>query len=208
MSTPLIVKLFTQPRDAWKTARYKEEQEPRHYLPHLILLALIPVVCLYIGTTQIGWSLAEGENVKLSTKSALQLCALLYVAFLIGTMIMGGFIRWMSCTFEARPTLNQSIGFATYTTTPFFIAGIAGLYPSRWLAILVLGIASIYSTLLLFVGIAPFMRLPEGKAPLYAAAIWAVGLLVLVTILVSTILLWYNGLTPEYVRHSLGEVEG
>jgi hypothetical protein len=206
MMSASIIKLFTQPKHAWRDIRAQEDESPRQYLPHLVLLALIPVVCLFIGTTQVGWSLAEGERVWLSTKSALQLCALLYVATLLGVTLMGMFIRWMSRTFEARPTLTQCIGFATYTTMPFFVAGLAGLYPSRWLAIVVLGLASAYSTLLLFVGIGMFMRLPEGKAPLYAAAVWGVGLLVLVTVLVSTILLWYNGLTPEYVRNVLGEV--
>ncbi|MDF2643429.1 MAG: hypothetical protein K0R45_2703 [Pseudomonas sp.] len=201
-----IVKLFTQPKQAWRDIRAQEDESPRQYLPHLVLLALIPVVCLFIGTTQVGWSLAQGERVWLSTKSALQLCALLYIATLVGVVVMGLFIRWMSRTFSARPTFNQCIGFATYVSTPFYLAGIAGLYPSRWLAIVVLLLASGYSSLLLFVGIGTFMRLPEGKAPLYAAAVWGVGLLVLVTILVSTILLWYNGLTPEYVRHVLGEI--
>ena len=201
-----IVKLFTQPKQAWRDIRAQEDESPRQYLPHLILLALIPVVCLFIGTTQVGWSLAQGERVWLSTKSALQLCALLYIATLVGVVVMGLFIRWMSRTFSARPTFNQCIGFATYVSIPFYLAGIAGLYPSRWLAIVVLLLASGYSSLLLFVGIGTFMRLPEGKAPLYAAAVWGVGLLVLVTILVSTILLWYNGLTPEYVRHVLGEI--
>jgi ABC-type anion transport system duplicated permease subunit len=205
MSTA-IVKLFTRPRQAWRDIRAQEDEAPRQYLPHLVLLALIPVICLFIGTTQVGWSLAEGERVWLTAKSALQLCALLYVSTLLGVAVMGGFIRWMSRTFEARPTLNQCIGFTTYTTIPFFLAGLAGLYPSRWLAIVVLGLASMYSTLLLFVGIGTFMRLAEGKAPLYAAAVWGVGLLVLVTILVSTILLWYNGLTPEYVRDVLREI--
>lgn len=204
--TASLVKLFTQPKHAWRDIRAQEDESPRQYLPHLVLLALIPVICLFIGTTRVGWSLAEGERVWLETKSALQLCALLYVAILLGVAVMGVFIRWMSRTFEARPTLNQCIGFATYVATPYFLAGLAGLYPSRWLAILVLGLASAYSTLLLFVGTGTFMRLPEGKAPLYAAAVWGVGLLVLVTILVSTILLWYNGLTPEYVRQVLGEV--
>lgn len=201
-----IIKLFTQPKHAWRDIRAQEDQAPRQYLPHLVLLALIPAICLFIGTTQVGWSLAEGERVWLSTKSAVQLCVMLYIATLIGVALMGFFIRWMSRTFQARPTLNQCIGFATYIATPFFVAGLAGLYPSRWLAILVLMLASAYSSLLLFVGIGPFMRLPEGKAPLYAAAVWGVGLLVLVTILVSTILFWYNGLTPEYVRNVLGEV--
>lgn len=205
MSAP-IVKLFTEPKQAWRDIRAQEDESPRQYLPHLVLLALIPVVCLFIGTTQVGWSLAEGERVWLGAKSALQLCALLYIATLIGVVVMGVFIRWMSRTFDARPTVNQCIGFATYVALPFFLAGVAGLYPSRWLAILVLGLAGAYSTLLLFVGIGTFMRLAEGKAPLYAAAVWGVGLLVLVTILVSTILLWYNGLTPEYVRQVLGEL--
>ena len=44
-----------------------------------------------------------------------------------------------------------------------FLAGIAGLYPSRWLAIVVL-----------------------------------------VTLLLSMILLWFNVLTPEYLRATVG----
>jgi hypothetical protein len=35
---------------------------------------------------------------------------------------------------------------------------------------------------------------------LNAVCIWGVGLLVLVTLLVSMILLWFNVLTPEYLR--------
>ncbi|WP_085656810.1 Yip1 family protein [Pseudomonas sp. B11(2017)] len=203
MSAP-IIKLFTQPNFAWSDIRREEEAHPRHYLAHLLLLALIPAVCLFIGTTSVGWSLAAGETVWLSNASALQLSLLLYLTTVAGVAIMGGFIRWMSRTFDARPTLNQCIGFAAYTVTPFFIAGIAGLYPSRWLAILVLGAASVYSTFLLFVGLPTFMHERKEQGLLYAASVWGVGLLVLVTILVSMILLWFNVLTPEYLRAPLG----
>jgi len=203
MSAP-IVKLFTHPNFAWTDIRHEEEAHPRHYLAHLLLLALIPPVCLFIGTTWVGWSLAENETVRLSTRSALHLCVMLYLATLIGVAIMGGFIRWMSRTFDARPTLNQCIGFAAYTVTPFFLAGIAGLYPSRWLAILVLGAASAYSTFLLFVGLPTFMHERKEQGLLNSVCVWAVGLLVLVTILVSMILLWFNVLTPEYLRATVG----
>lgn len=203
-----IVKLFTQPANAWRDRREEEDHSPRQYIPHLILLGLIPVICLFIGTTQTGWIMTLGDHVRLSTRSALQLCGLLSVATLVGTALMGFFLRWISRRSTASPTLNQCIGFATYTLAPFFLSGIAGLYPSRWLMILVLGLAAIHSTFLLFIGIAPFTRLPEGNAPLYAAAVWAVGVLLLVTILVSTILLWYNVFTPDYVRNLVGEVPG
>ena len=115
--------------------RDEEEQHPRHYLAHLLLWALLPTLCLFIGTTWVGWSLAENETVRLSFNSALQLCLLMYLSMLAGTAVMGGFIRWMSRSFEARPTLNQCIGFAAYVATPFFLSGITALYPSRWLAV-------------------------------------------------------------------------
>ena len=203
MSAP-IIKLFTQPNFAWTDIRREEEAHPRHYLAHLLLLALIPPVCLFIGTTYVGWSLAVGETVKLSAASALQLCVLLYVTIIVGVVLIGAFIRWMSRTFDARPTLNQCIGFAAYTVTPFFIAGFAGLYPSRWLAILVLGAAGVYSTFLLFVGLPTFMHGRKEQGLLYSACVWAVGLLVLVTILVEMILVWFNVLSPEYLRAPVG----
>ncbi|BBP70930.1 YIP1 family protein [Pseudomonas sp. Seg1] len=203
MSAP-IIKLFTQPNFAWTDIRREEEAHPRHYLAHLLLLALIPPVCLFIGTTYVGWSLAAGETVRLSSASALQLSILLYVAIVAGVAVIGGFIRWMSRSFDTRPTLNQCIGFAAYTVTPFFVAGIAGLYPSRWLAILVLGAASVYSTFLLFVGLPTFMHERKEQGLLNSACVWGVGLLVMVTILVSMILLWFNVLTPEYLRATVG----
>jgi hypothetical protein len=203
MSAP-IVKLFTQPNFAWTDIRKEEEAHPRHYLAHLLLLALIPATCLFIGTTYVGWSLAENETVRLSTHSALQLSGLLYLTIIVGIAVMGAFIRWMSRSFEARPTINQCIGFAAYTATPFFIAGIAGLYPSRWLAIIVLAAASVYSTFLLFIGLPTFMHERKEPGLLNAASVWAVGLLVLVTILVTMILLWFNVLTPEYLRATVG----
>ncbi|MCP2072538.1 UNVERIFIED_ORG: hypothetical protein J2Y77_001974 [Pseudomonas lini] len=199
MSAP-FVKLFTHPEFAWADIREQEQAHPRHYLSHLLLLALIPAVCLFIGTTWTGWSLAENETVRLSSASALQLCVLLYLTIVAGVALMGLFIRWMSRTFDARPTVNQCIGFAAYTATPYFLAGIFGLYPNRWLTVAVLAVASAYSTFLLFVGLPKFMSLRKEQGLLYSASVWGVGLLVLVTILVEMILLWFNVLQPEYLR--------
>ncbi|MBT2339889.1 MULTISPECIES: Yip1 family protein [Pseudomonas] len=200
----LFVKLFTHPEFAWKEIREEEQAHPRHYLAHLLLLALIPAVCLFIGITWTGWSLAENETVRLTQASALQLCVLLYLTIVAGVVLMGVFIRWMSRTFDARPSLNQCIGFAAYTATPYFLAGLSGLYPSRWLAIIVLLAASAYSTFLLFVGLPRFMSLKKEQGLLYSACVWGVGLLVLVTILVEMILLWFNVLQPEYLRVPVG----
>lgn len=200
---PHIVRLFTHPDFAWTEIRGEEEQHPRHYLAHLLLLALLPTLCLFIGTTWVGWSLAEDETVRLSFNSALQLCLLMYGAMVLGTALMGGFIRWMSRAFEARPNLNQCIGFAAYVATPFFLSGISALYPNRWLAISALMLAGAYTSYLLFIGLPKFMRLNQDRGLLYAAAVWGIGVLVVVTIMVSMILFWLNVLSPEYIRPDL-----
>ncbi|MCW2271202.1 MULTISPECIES: Yip1 family protein [Pseudomonas] len=198
--TTHLLKLFTHPGDAWIDIRHEEEQHPRHYLPHLLVFALIPALCLFIGTTRFGWSLAGTERVRLSVGSAAELGILLYLTMLLGVAVMGGFIRWMSRTFDTRPSLEQCIGFAAYGATPYFVAGIAGLYPGRWLALIALLAASAYATFLLFIGLPTFLRLRKEQGLLYSTSVWAVGLLVLVTILVSMILFWFDVLGPEYMR--------
>ncbi len=195
---PLTV--LTRPDQAWTAIRQDEERNSASYLPYLLLWSLLPAVCLFIGTHWVGWSLVDEERIRLEAISALQLSVLLYLATLIGVIIMGYFLRYMSRTFEARPTFNQCIGFIAYTCTPFFLAGIAALYPTRWLAIGVLLLACAHAAYLMYVGLPRFMRIDNQQGFLYASSMLGVGLLVIVTILVSMILFWTYTLEPDYQR--------
>lgn len=192
--------LLTRPDRAWTAIRQDEERNSANYLPYLLLFSLLPAVCLFIGTHWVGWSLVDEERIRLEVASALQLSGLLYLATLVGVFIMGYFLRYMSRTFEARPTFNQCIGFIAYACTPFFLAGIAALYPTRWLAISVLLLACAHAAYLIYVGLPRFMRIDNQQGFLYASSMIGVGLLVIVTILVSMILFWTYTLEPEYQR--------
>ncbi|RRV16825.1 Yip1 family protein [Pseudomonas saudiphocaensis] len=200
---PHFFTLMTRPDQAWTEIRRDEERNSSNYILHLFLWALLPAVCMFIGTRYTGWSLVEGERVWLDTPSAAQLSVLIYVTIIIGTFIMGFFLRWMSRTFEARPTYNQCVGFIAYIITPFFLAGLGALYPSRWMAITVLVAAGIYSTYLLFVGLPKFMRIDNRNTFLYGACTWGVGLLVLVNLKVPMILFWTLALNPTYERDTV-----
>ncbi|QMV61638.1 Yip1 family protein [Pseudomonas berkeleyensis] len=195
---PLTV--LTHPDQAWTAIRQDEERNSASYLPYLLFWSLLPAVCLFIGTHWVGWSLVDEERIRLEAISALQLSVLLYLATLIGVIIMGYFLRYMSRTFEARPTFNQCIGFIAYTCTPFFLAGIAALYPTRWLAIGVLLLACAHAAYLMYVGLPRFMRIDNQQGFLYASSMLGVGLLVIVTILVNMILFWTYTLEPDYQR--------
>ncbi len=195
--------LITRPDQAWAAIRQDEEHNSKSYLPYLLLFSLLPAVCMFIGTYWVGWSLVDRERVRLDLPSALQLSVLLYLSIIIGTAIMGFFLRWMSRTFDARPTLNQCIGFMAYTCTPFFLAGLGALYPSRWVAITVLLIAGAVASYLLYIGLPRFMRISHYQGFLYAASTWGIALLVVVTIMVSMILFWTYTLEPTYERNVL-----
>jgi len=198
--TPDFISLFTRPDRAWTSIRQTEDANSLHYLMHLLLLALIPSVCLFIGITYVGWSLVDEERVRLAADSAFQLCLFLYITMVLGTVIMGLFVHWMARSFDVRPSLNLCIGFIAYTITPFFVAGIAGLYPNRWFAAIVILLAGLYSTYLLFTGLPAFMRQRSSQSFLYASSIWGVALLVIVTVLVSMILFWSFFMEPTYTR--------
>lgn len=195
-----FVTLLTRPERAWVEIGREEARSSSGHLVYLLLFALLPAVCLFIGTRFVGWSLAGNERIQLETFSALQLSLLLYLTTIAGAFVMGAFLRWMSRTFEARPTYNQCVGFVAYLCTPFFIAGLGALYPTRWVALTVLLLAGLHASYLLYVGLPKFMHIGYQQAFLYAVSSWGVGLLVMVNLLVGMILLWMLMLDPSYQR--------
>ncbi|HCJ29992.1 MAG TPA: hypothetical protein DHV63_12040, partial [Pseudomonas sp.] len=166
----------------------------------VMVLAAIPAISAFIGTTQVGWSIGGGEAVKLTESSALQLTLLSYLAMLAGVAVMGGFIHWMSRTYDASPTLVQCIVFAAYTATPLFVGGLAALYPHIWLGMVVGTAAICYTTYLLYVGLPTFMNIPSDEGFLFSSSILAVGLVVLVAIIALSVIMWGMGVGPIYVR--------
>lgn len=190
--------LFTHPDQEWQEIRGEKESISHMYLSHVLILAAIPVVSAYIGTTQIGWSVAGGEAVRLTQASALQMTVLSYLAMLAGIAVMGSFIHWMARTYDATPSLSDSVVFAAYCASPLFIGGLAALYPSLWLAMGVGTVAVCYTAYLLYVGIPAFMNIPKEEGFMFSSSVLAVGLVVLVAMMATSVVLWGVGIGPVY----------
>lgn len=196
-----VLGLFTHPDQEWKDIKGDEETIGHMYLTHVLILAAIPAVSAYIGTTQVGWSFgAAADAVRLTQSSAMQMTILAYLAMLAGVAVMGAFIHWMARTYDSSPTLTDCVVFAAYTATPLFLAGIAALYPSLWLGMLV-GTAAIgYTAYLLYQGIPIFMDIPKEEGFMFSSSILAVGLVVLVAMIATSVIFWGLGVGPEYLR--------
>ena len=192
--------VFAHPGQEWQEITGEERAVGRLHLGEVAVLAAIPAISAFIGTTQVGWSIGGGEAVKLTESSALQLTILSYLAMLAGVAVMGGFIHWMSRTYDASPTLVQCIVFAAYTATPLFVGGLAALYPHIWLGMIVGTAAICYTTYLLYVGLPTFMNIHADEGFLFSSSVLAVGLVVLVAILALSVIMWGMGVGPIYVR--------
>jgi hypothetical protein len=192
--------LFAHPGQEWQEITGEERNVGHLHLGEVMVLAAIPAISAFIGTTQVGWSIGGGEPVKLTEGSALQLTLLSYLAMLAGVAVMGGFIHWMSRTYDANPTLVQCVVFAAYTATPLFVGGLAALYPHIWLGMIIGTAAICYTTYLLYVGLPTFMNIPSDEGFLFSSSVLAVGLVVLVAILALSVIMWGMGVGPIYVR--------
>ncbi|EIQ07540.1 inner membrane protein YohC [Shigella flexneri] len=116
--------LFSHPDREMQVINRENETISHHYTHHVLLMAAIPVICAFIGTTQIGWNFGDGTILKLSWFTGLALAVLFYGVMLAGVAVMGRVIWWMARNYPQRPSLAHCMVFAGYVATPLFLSGL------------------------------------------------------------------------------------
>lgn len=185
--------LLTHPDREMRDIKQENETVSHHYTHHVLLMALIPVICAFIGTTQIGWDLGANETIPLSILSALGLAVLFYALILGSVAVMGRVIHWMARDYPQRPSLQRCTVFAGYVATPLFLSGLVALYPLVWLCVLVGALALVYTGYLLYVGIPLFLNIDREESLRFSSSTLAIGVLVFEVLLALTVVIWGYG---------------
>ena len=188
--------LLSHPEEEWKAIRKENCTIGKCYCSHVLLLAAIPPLAGYVGTTQVGWQVAGREVHKLTPDSALMIAILSYLTILVAVFTIGKLIHWMGQTYGAKQTLPQCIALAAYTATPLFLIGVMLLYPVLWLNLLIGLPVLAYSVYLLYTGVPIVMGITKERGFLFSSAVLAVGLVTLVAVLAATVILWDIGVGP------------
>ncbi len=196
--------IFLNPGSEWKSIREDKCSFKQVFLNNVPFLALIPSLASYYGVTQVGWIIgSSGDPVKLSSNSAISLCVLTYVALLAGIFILGEFINWMAKTYGVAGSEErrhyEATALAVFTATPMFLVGIFSVYPSIWLNVSVMMVAGAYSVYLVYKGLPIVMNIDKDQAFMYSSSVITVGLVLMVTAMIATVLLWGIGVGPVYV---------
>jgi len=194
-----IIGIFINPRKEWEAIRDDDCSVGKCYLSYVFLLAAIPPVSGYFGTTRFGWEIGAREAVKLSPDSALVIAIAFYLVMLIGVFSMGLMIHWMGQTYSADQPLSRCITLAAFVATPLFLVGIFELFPIIWLNFVIGLPALAYTVFLLYTGVPIMMEVNEERGFLFSSAVLAVGLVALICMLAAMAILWGNGFAPQFV---------
>ncbi|ALB55572.1 YIP1 family protein [Cronobacter universalis] len=185
--------LLAHPFREMQVIRRENETVSHHYTHHVLIMAAIPVLCAFIGTTQIGWDFGDGNVVKLSLFTGFYLAVLFYALMLAGVAVMGRVIWWMARDYPHRPSLAGCMVFAGYVATPLFLSGVVALYPLVWLCALAGTLALLYTGYLLYIGIPAFLNINQEEGLRFSGSTLAIGVLLLEVLLALTVLLWGYG---------------
>jgi hypothetical protein len=190
--------LYAHPKEEWHTIEQRHESL-RYSLLHILLVALIPVVCCYYATVHIGWSVGVGDPIRISKSSAQVMAASMYFGLLAGVFALSFLIQWMARTFDSKPDFIQALELASYTATPLLMVGITALFPVLWF-VAIAGLAAVaYSVYLLYTGVPILMNIPEEEGFIYSSSVVTCGLVLLVSLLGLTAAMWTMGFGPEFI---------
>ncbi len=199
MSGFYTLKILTQPVAGWQALAAAPGDPLRRGLTLTLILALIPALSWFYGATQVGWQIGlEEERQRLTVESALYICAMFYLAMVIGVLFISYMIHWMASTYAADSSFGKGVLIVAYTATPFFLGGILGLYPSLWLDLSIGVLVACYCVYLLYLGVPIVMNIEPERGFLFASAVVAVALVSLVAAMGATVILWDMGLEPVY----------
>ncbi|RKQ39615.1 Yip1 family protein [Enterobacter sp. R1(2018)] len=185
--------LLSHPNREMQEIKRENETVSHHYTHHVLFMAAIPVICAFIGTTQIGWNFGDGTFVQLSWLTGLSLGVVFYALMLAGVAVMGRVIWWMARNYPQRPSLSRCMVFAGYVATPLFLSGVVALYPLVWLCVAVGAVALVYTGYLLYVGIPDFLNINSEEGMSFSSSTLAIGVLVLEVLLALAVILWGYG---------------
>ena len=195
-----FVGLISHPKEEWEEIVEEKYSILQCYLRYIIWLAAIPAVSVYIGTTQVGWSLGGGDTVLLTEASALPIAVAFYLVLLGAVGAMAYAMYWMEHTYGVDASLERCFMLTTFTATPMMLAGLAGLYPVMWFDVMVGLVAVTHTLKLLITGVPILGHISEERGFMFSMSVVTVGLCVLVAVLAITVILWASVTPPVFIR--------
>jgi hypothetical protein len=174
--------ILISPVTEWPVIERESGDVAYLFTNYVAILALIPAVAGFIGTSIIGVSVPGVGTYRVPIFSGLFSAVLGYVLTFIIVYVIALIIDFLAPTFLGQKNFAAALKVAVYSFTPAWIAGIFQIIPG----LAFLSILGLYGFYLLWVGLPVLMKSPKEKALVYTIAV--VICAVLIQIIVGAII--------------------
>jgi hypothetical protein len=159
--------ILLTPKSEWLVIE-REPGDPAYlFTNYVAILAAIPAVCGFIGTSIVGVSLPIGGTVRVGIVAGIVSAVVQYLLAFAMVYVVGLIIDALAPTFNGQKNQPNAMKLAVYSMTPAWLAGIFSLIPG----LRFLGVLGLYGLYLLWLGLPPLMKAPAEKSIGYAAAV-------------------------------------
>ena len=160
--------ILLSPKTEWEKIAAETTDVKSLYVGYAMILAAIPAICGFIGSTVMGVSLPIVGTIRIGVGAALVQLVLGYVMGLAIIYAVSLIVTALAPTFDGQKDPIQALKLIVYSSTPVWLAGVFSLVP----LLSVLGIiAGLYGLYLLYIGLTPLMKNPQEKSIGYTALI-------------------------------------
>ena len=160
--------IVLSPKTEWEKIAAETTDVKSLYVGYAMILAAIPAICGFIGSTVIGVSLPIVGTMRTGVGAALVQLVLGYVLGLAVIYVVSLIVTALAPTFDGQKNPVQALKLVVYSSTPVWLAGVFSLVSLLG----VLGIiAGLYGLYLLYIGLTPLMKNPQDKSIGYTALI-------------------------------------
>jgi Yip1 domain len=161
--------LLVDPAAEWQRIE-KETGDPAFLLSRYVaILALIPALCGFIGSSIIGADLPGAGTVRAPAFDGLFSAIVGYVAAFIAVLLLALIIELLAPLFGGQRNFGSALKLAVYSYTPLWLAGIFLVLPGLRFLML----TGFYGVYVLATGLSRLMKSSEQRAAAYVFAIAA-----------------------------------
>jgi len=160
------------PASEWETIKTETVTNNELFTKYALIIAAIPAIAGLIGYSIFGISFGFGR-ITLGFGTTIIWAILTYVLSLVGVYVLGWIIDVLAPSFGSTKDLTASLKVAVYSYTAAWVGGIFHILP--YLSFLA-GLASIYSLVLLYMGLKRVKTVPDDKMLGYFVVIIVVAI--------------------------------
>lgn len=177
---PLLARIrniIADPRSEWPLIAVEPGDPMRLFVGYVAVLAAIPAICGFIGSSLIGVSVSVGRLHDPLLLGLLRAVISYLFSFVI-VYLTALAIDVMAPLFQTQRNFANALKLAVYSFTPVWLVGIVLMIPGlRFLSIL-----GLYAIRLLWTGLPPLMGAPRPKILPYALAVVAAAFVITIAL--------------------------